>query len=97
MKAGRAGTTDRSSTVEAARSQIRKTSLEKQRQVPIQVMVPEPVRRQVALMGAERGENLRTIVLRGLKAIGVDIPSSELVERRGRRRDGREVSNGSSK
>jgi hypothetical protein len=54
--------------------------------VPIQVMVPEAVRRQVAIMGAENGENIRTIVLRGLRKLGIEVPDSELVDRRGRRR-----------
>ena len=57
------------------------------KEVPIQVMVPEAVRRQVALMGVDRGENIRTVVLRGLRAIGIDIPESELTDRRGRRRN----------
>ncbi len=56
--------------------------------VPIQVMVPASVRQQVAMIGAQRGENIRTLVLRGLQAIGVDIPDSELAERRGRKRQG---------
>lgn len=56
------------------------------REVPIQVMVPEAVRRQVMVMGAERGENIRTVVLRGLRAIGINVPESELGDRRGRRR-----------
>jgi trimethylamine:corrinoid methyltransferase-like protein len=55
-------------------------------EVPIQVMVPKAVRRQVALMGAERGENIRTLVLRGLQSIGIQVPDSELGDRRGRRR-----------
>jgi hypothetical protein len=59
------------------------------KEVPIQVMVPEPVRRQVALMGAERGESIRTVVLRGLQAVGIRISDSELTDRRGRRRNGR--------
>lgn len=58
------------------------------KEVPIQVMVPEAVRRQVALMGADRGENIRTVVLRGLRALGIDVPDSELGDRRGRRRNG---------
>lgn len=57
-----------------------------QKEVPIQVMVPEAIRRQVALMGADRGENIRTVVLRGLRAIGIDIPESEFGDRRGRHR-----------
>ncbi len=56
------------------------------KEVPIQVMVPEAVRRQVVVMGAERGENIRTVVLRGLRAIGITVPNSELGDRRGRRR-----------
>lgn len=57
------------------------------KEVPIQVMVPEAIRRQVALMGADRGENIRTVVLRGLRAIGIDVPDSEFGDRRGRRRN----------
>jgi hypothetical protein len=60
-------------------------SLSRSKDVPIQVMVPEAVRRQVALMGADRGESIRSLVLRGLQAIGIDIPDSELGDRRGRR------------
>lgn len=59
------------------------------REVPIQVMVPEAVRRQVALMGAARGESIRSVVLRGLQAVGIRIPDSELGDRRGRRPNGR--------
>lgn len=54
------------------------------KEVAIQVMVPPHVRKQVALMSAEKGESMRIIVLRGLKAIGVNVPEGELVNRRGR-------------
>lgn len=57
-----------------------------EKEVPIQVMVPSDIHKQVALMGVENGESIRTIVLRGLKAIGVNIPDSQMVDRRGRRR-----------
>jgi hypothetical protein len=63
-------------------------------EVPIQVMVPRSVRRQVALMSAERGENIRTLVLRGLQAVGIEIPDAELGDRRGRRRIERGGGNG---
>jgi hypothetical protein len=56
------------------------------KEVPLQVMVPESVRRQVALMCADRGENIRTMVLRGLRSVGIEISESELTDRRGRRR-----------
>lgn len=55
-------------------------------EVPLQVMVPASVRRRVGVLSAERGENLRTTILRGLVAIGVEVPDDELVDRRGRRR-----------
>jgi len=61
------------------------TRLRTKREVPIQVMVPSDVRKQIALIGIENGENIRTVVLRALKAIGVDVPDSLLVDRRGRR------------
>jgi hypothetical protein len=54
-------------------------------QVPIQVMVPPSVRRQLAIMSAERGESIRTVVLRALGEIGIKIPASQLIDRRGRR------------
>lgn len=56
------------------------------REVPLQIMVPESIRRQVAMLCADRGENIRTTVLRGLRAVGVQIAESELADRRGRRR-----------
>jgi hypothetical protein len=56
------------------------------KEVPLQVMVPSTVRRQVALLCAERGESMRTVVLRGLRAVGVDIAETELIDRRGRRK-----------
>ncbi len=55
-------------------------------EVPLQVMVPASVRRRVGVVSAERGENIRTTILRGLVAIGIDVPESELMDRRGRRR-----------
>lgn len=75
----------------AVRETARRTNAQgasPKREVPIQIMVPERVRRQVALMGADRGENIRTVVLRGLRAIGIDVPESEMGDRRGRRRNG---------
>ena len=59
---------------------------EAEREVAIQVMVPPAVHKQVALMSVQQGESMRTVVLRGLRTIGVDIPDEELVDRRSRRR-----------
>ena len=61
-------------------------SAEADREVAIQVMVPRAVHKQVALMGVQQGESMRTVVLRGLKAIGVEVPDDQLVDRRSRKR-----------
>ena len=57
-----------------------------EKEIPIQVMVPSDIHKQVALIGVENGESIRTVVLRGLRAIGVDVPDDQLVDRRGRGR-----------
>jgi trimethylamine:corrinoid methyltransferase-like protein len=65
-----------------------------EKDVPVQVMVPEKVRRQLAIMSAERGESIRTVVLRALGEIGIKVPKEQLVDRRGRRRQSQGKSNG---
>ena len=65
-----------------------------EKDVPVQVMVPEKVRRQLAIMSAERGESIRTVVLRALGEIGIKVPKAQLVDRRGRRRQPQGKSNG---
>jgi len=55
-------------------------------EAPLQVMVPVALKRQLAMMSAERGESLRTLMLRGLRSIGLDVPEAELADRRKRRR-----------
>lgn len=57
-----------------------------EKEVAIQVMVPPDIHKQVALMSVQTGESMRTVVLRGLKAIGVEVPDDQLLDRRGRRR-----------
>ena len=37
-------------------------------------MAPSHIHKQVALIGIETGESIRAVVLRGLKAIGVNVP-----------------------
>lgn len=65
-----------------------------EKDVPVQVMVPEKVRRQLAIMSAERGESIRMVVLRALGEIGIKVPKEQLVDRRGRRRTPQWKSNG---
>jgi hypothetical protein len=65
-----------------------------EKDVPVQVMVPEEVRRQLAIMSAERGESIRTMVLRALGKIGIKVPKEQLVDRRGRQRIPQRMPNG---
>jgi len=48
-------------------------------------VIPIAVKRQLALLSAEKGESYRTLMLRGLRAIGLDVPDDELIDRRKRR------------
>ena len=72
-------------TLQEGESLMNKPS-EAEREVAIQVMVPPAVHKQVALMSVQHGESMRAVVLRGLKAIGVDVPEDHLVDRRSRKR-----------
>jgi hypothetical protein len=80
-----------------ARGRIQAAKAQPQiKQVPIQVMVPADVRRQVAMMSAGQGQSIRTIVLTALRGIGIRIEDSELIDRRGRQRQSGGHSNGQS-
>lgn len=50
--------------------------------VPLQVMVPARIKREVSLRAAQEGTTQRTIILRALKAIGVVVKDDELCDRR---------------
>lgn len=98
MATGQVSTTGKNNILARTKARgIKSTqALPHSKQVPIQVMVPEDVRRQVAMMSAERGESIRTVVLRALCEIGISIEESELVDRRGRQRQPGGHSNGQS-
>src|SRR5215213_8231073 len=49
---------------------------------PLQAMVPASVERAVKIRAAEEGTTVRTLILKGLKAIGIDVPEEELRDRR---------------
>lgn len=53
-------------------------------QKSIQAFVPASVERALRMKAAEEGTTYRTLVLRGLKAIGIDVPDDELRDRRGK-------------
>jgi hypothetical protein len=48
------------------------------REVQLHVLVPAHVRKQVDIMGAHEGMSLRTLVLRGLREIGIKVTDEEI-------------------
>ena len=48
------------------------------REVQLHVLVPAHVRKQVDIMGAHEGVSLRTLVLRGLREIGIQVSDQEI-------------------
>jgi|tagenome__1003787_1003787.scaffolds.fasta_scaffold17884157_1 hypothetical protein len=50
----------------------------KGREVPLHVLVPAHVRKQVDIFGAQQGESLRTLVLRGLRSLGIEVSDEEI-------------------
>ena len=61
---------------------------EASREVQLHVLVPAHVRKQVDIMGAHEGVSLRTLVLRGLREIGVKVSDEEI--RGGHKRERRQ-------
>ena len=57
-------------------------TLKREVERPLQAMVPATVERAVKIRAAEEGTTVRTLILRGLKAIGVDVSDEELRDRR---------------
>ena len=57
-------------------------TLKREAERPLQAMVPATVERAVKIRAAEEGTTVRTLILKGLKAIGVDVSEEELRDRR---------------
>lgn len=59
--------------------------LQDEEAVPLQVMIPARIKREVSLRAAHEGTTQRTIILRALKAIGVVVNDDELCDQRKQR------------
>ena len=57
---------------------LQAAGLEAAREVQLHVLVPSHVRKQVDIMGAHEGVSLRTLVLRGLREIGIQVTDEEI-------------------
>jgi hypothetical protein len=54
-------------------------------EVPLQVLIPEHIRRQLAVKAAEEGRSLRSLVLSALRGLGIDVSEADIKGKRGRR------------
>ena len=55
--------------------------------VPLQVEIPERVRRGVKMRAANDGDTMRTCVLKALRDYGIEVMEDDLIDRRGRHAD----------
>jgi hypothetical protein len=54
-------------------------------EVPLQVLIPANIRKQLAMMSAEQGESLRALMLRAIRGLGVTVSDAEIKGKRGRK------------
>jgi hypothetical protein len=55
--------------------------------VPLQVLVPARIREELGIMVAkERGASLRSLILRAVRSLGIEVTEEEIKGKRGRRR-----------
>ena len=55
-------------------------------EVPLQVLIPERIRRQLAVKAAEEGRSLRSLVLTALRGLGIEVSEADIKGKRGQRR-----------
>jgi hypothetical protein len=51
-------------------------------EVPIQVKIPRSIQKQLYHLSVEEGVSLRTLILRGIQSLGIEVPKDELNSRR---------------
>ena len=54
-------------------------------EVPLQVLIPAGIRKQLALKAAEEGQSLRALLLRAIRSLGVTVTDADIKGKRGRR------------
>jgi hypothetical protein len=48
----------------------------------LQITIPPETKKSLRMLSAKSGETMRIIVLKGLVAVGVKVPSGEILDRR---------------
>jgi hypothetical protein len=54
-------------------------------EVPLQVLIPAGIRKQLALKAAEEGKSLRALVLGAIRSLGITVTDADIKGKRGRR------------
>lgn len=55
-------------------------------EVPLQVLIPVRIRKQLALKAAEEGQSLRALILLAIRSLGVTVTDADIRGKRGRHR-----------
>lgn len=66
-------------------SQVARATPAVEPEVPLQVLIPAGIRKQLALKAAEEGESLRALVLRAIRSLGITVTEADIKGKRGRR------------
>jgi hypothetical protein len=53
--------------------------------VPLQVLIPEHIRKRLAVKAAEEGRSLRALMLTAIRSLGIEVSDEEIRGKRGRR------------
>lgn len=56
-----------------------------EREVPLQVLIPERIRKRLAIKAAEEGQSLRALILRAIRSLGIEVTEADIKGKRGRR------------
>jgi hypothetical protein len=73
------------SAAEQAPRKIARASPAVEPEVPLQVLIPASIRKQLALKAAEEGKSLRALVLAAIRSLGITVTDAEIKGKRGRR------------
>jgi hypothetical protein len=55
-------------------------------EVPLQVLVPDHIREELGIMAAKERTSLRSLILRGVRSLGIEVTEEEIRGKRGRKR-----------
>jgi len=54
-------------------------------EVPLQVLIPANIRKELAVKAAEEGQSLRALMLTAIRSLGIKVTDADIKGKRGRR------------